>query len=99
MNRFPNGFREKRLNVRDSVLRVSGDGDVSFDGFAVRVFGFDGGHHFGFVKSEIRRQVDGDLEFRQNVFGNLEMFGETLTRHDGRDVPVTQNGLIRQLQL
>jgi hypothetical protein len=35
------------------------------------------------------------LEFRQNVFSHLEMFRETLARHDGCNVPVTQNGLIR----
>lgn len=37
LHRFANGFGEERLNVRDAILRVSGDGHIPSDRFAVRV--------------------------------------------------------------
>ena len=119
LHRFADRLREKWLNVRDAVLRISSYCHVTLDGFAVSipmhyynqlnfrylnetiesgVLGFDGGHHFGLVKGEVSGQIDGDFEFWQHVFGHLEMFGETLARNDGRNVPVAQNGLIRQLE-
>lgn len=95
LNSFANRFSEKRLNIRDPILRVGGDGHVALDGFSIRVLGFDAGHHFGFIKSQVGGQIDRDFEFRQNIFSHLEMFGETLARYHSGDVPVAQDGLIR----
>ncbi len=64
-----------------------------------RSLGLDGGDHFRFVEGQVLRQVDGHLELGQDVLGHLERLAVRLARDDGRDVPIAQHRLVRQLQL